>query len=318
MRFLLPFVFFLVFVFPGFAQVLSPEEARSVVDRVLEASLARDYWGVWRLRDFAKGKEHFVEVLFLKGVGFAWKMLGEEEIVHMRFGHSRYVVNLKSGEVESVYPLLDFPFVPFEREDLPLLLENYVFDLREDELALISRWTGKVVRSIVFGDGGEMIGQRMYAPWGELLAEWRMLYRDASPDFPWIAQVTRLLELWSARVSGAGSPEEKVSGPSPFPLPGFVPPGFQLRRAYLLRDDGKKFYGFVYSDGLRSFILFQSAYPFRVSESSTPRYLQLVQEGGMVRVAAEKGGFYFLLIGGLDPRVGQEIMQSLLQEGGRE
>lgn len=318
MKLLFPLAFFLVFVFPGFAQVLSPEEARSVVDRVLEASLARDYWGVWRLQDFAKGEERFVEVLFLKGMGFAWKTLGEEEVVNMRFGHSRYVVNLKSGEVESVYPLLDFPFVPFEREDLPLLFENYFFDLREDELALISRWTGKVARSIIFGDGGEMIGQRTYAPWGEPLAEWRMLYRDTSPDFPWVAQVTRLLELWSARILGAGSPREKFPGTAPFVLPGFVPPGFRLRRAYLLQDGGKKFYGFVYSDGLRSFILFRSAYPFRVSESSTPRYLQLVQEGGMIRVAAEKGGFYFLLIGGLDPRVGQEIMQSLLREGGRE
>jgi len=318
MRVLLPLVFFLVFVFPGFAQVLSPEEARSVVERVLEASLAGDYWGVWRLKDFAKGEERFVEVLFLKGMGFAWKTLGEEEVVHMRFGHSRYVVNLKSGEVESVYPLLDFPFVPFEREDLPLLLENYVFELREDELALISRWTGKVARSIIFGDGGEMIGQRTYAPWGEPLAEWRMLYRDASPDFPWVAQMTRLLELWSARVLGAEAPRRKFPGTSPFALSGFVPLGFRLRRAYLLQDGGKKFYGFVYSDGLRSFILFQSAYPCRISASSAPRYLQLVQEGGMVRVTAEKGGFYFLLIGELDPRVGQEIMESFLQEGGRE
>lgn len=302
-------------VHPVEARVLSPEEARVFADRIFEQSTAGDYWGVWRFRDVPLGEEHFVEVLFLRNTGYAWRVLGEEKTLNMRLGNYRYVVNLESGELESVYPLLELPFAPLEKDAFPLLLENYLFDLQEGELFLISKWTGKVVRSLLLGGEEEIVGQRVYSPHGELLAEWKMLYRDTSPEFPWVARLLSLLESWKGKI--LGSEPLAMSSCDGLFLPEFVPPGFQLRRAYLLRDGEKKFYGLVYSDGLASFVLFQSVYPFKVSGSSKLRYLRITREGKGIQVVAEREGFYFLLIGGLDPRVGKEVLQSLPEKGGR-
>lgn len=307
---------FLVALFPCEARILNPEEARALLHRMHEQTVARDYWGIWQFDDGTTEEKRFVETFFLRGVGFAWRELGRDETVNVRFGNCRYVVDLKSKEVKSVYPILEFPFVPFEREDIPLLLENYLFDLRERELTLFSKRTMEAVCSFLLGEEGDIVGQRVYAPQGEVLEEWKLLYRDTSPEFSWIAPLLHLLESF----------REKIPQPEPLALgfrgevflPEFIPPGFQLRRAYLLKDGTKQFYGFVYSDGLLSFLLLQSVYPFQVSGSNTFRYFLFAQEKGKARVAAEKRGFYFLLVGGLDPHLGQKVLQSLSERGGRK
>lgn len=296
------------------AQVLSPEEALVFLRRSVEHTLSRDYWAVWQFRDGVTGEERFVEVLFVRGLGFAWRELGEEQVMNVRLGNCRYVVNLESGEVESVYPLLEFPFVPLEEEAFPLLLENYLLDLRDGELVLIARRTQETVCALLLGEEDEIIGQRVYAPGGKILEEWKLLYRDVSPEPSRVSLVVRLFESLRGEAQLA-SPLPKLE--RTFLLPDFVPLGFQLRRAYLLRNEGKEFYGFVYSDGFASFLLLQSVYPFQVSGSRILRYFRFASGGG-TNIAAEKGGFYFLLLGGLDPRVGQEILKLLSERGGRE
>ncbi len=303
-------------VFPCEARMLNPEEARILLGRMLEQAMARDYWGIWQFRDGATGERRFVEVFFLRGVGFAWKELGKDDVANVRLGNCRYVVDLKKKEVESVYPILEFPFAPLEAEDLPLLLENYLFDLRDREVTLLSKRTGEVVCSFLLGDEGEIIGQRVYAPQGKAFEEWKLVYRDTSPEISWALWAVRLFEsLWEKPLP---SESLKVGFSRGISLPDFVPLGFRLRRVYLLKDGEKQFYGFVYTDGLLSFLLLQSVYPFQVSRSSTLRYFSITREENETRIMAEKEGFYFLLVGGLDPRVGQEILQSLSEKGGRK
>ncbi|MEN3202152.1 MAG: hypothetical protein ABDK87_00290 [Atribacterota bacterium] len=310
------FLFLFCFVIPFCeARILNPEEAKALLNMLVERSMDKDYWSVWRFRDEVTGEERFVEVLFLRNMGFAWKELGEENVVNMRLGNCRYIVNLKSGEVESIYPILDFPFAPLEKETFPLVLENYLFDLQDQELVLFAKRTGEAVRSFLLSEEGGIVGQRVYASQGKVLKEWRLIYRDTSPESLWIPRIMLLFN----------SLKEKIPQPEPLASrlngkvlpPNFVPLGFKLRRAYLLKNEGKQFYGFVYSDGLFSFILLQSVYPFQVSGSRMLRYFRLPQEGKETRIAGEKEGFYFFLIGGLDPRVGQEILKSLSEKGGR-
>lgn len=296
------------------AKILNPEEAEALLQHIVKQSKAFDYWGMWRVKDAEGRKEHFVEVVFFRSVGLGWRVLGEGENFNMRLGNYRYVINLENGEVESIYPLLDLPFAPFEEDILDLLLENYIFDLRGSELTFVSKWTGRVARSFLLDDNGEVVAQRMYSPQGEFLGSWEMLYRDTSPEYPWISRYLNLLALWNDRVRDV---ESQRGGSLKAVLPSFVPPGFKLHRAYLLNDGGKKFYGLVYTDGLVSFVLFQSVYPFKISGSPTLRYIHMNLGKSETKVAAEKEGFYFLLIGGLDPRVGQEVLKSLTEEGGR-
>ncbi|MCS7242447.1 hypothetical protein [Candidatus Caldatribacterium sp.] len=312
--FILPW--FCLFASVCAARVLSPEEAKILLARVVEQSTARDYWGVWQFRDGVTGKECFVEVLFLRGTGFAWKILGEESVVNIRLGNCRYVVNLKSGEVESIYPIVEFPFAPLEQEVFPLLLENYFFEFRDHELILFSKRTGEAVCSLLLDEEGGIIGQRIYAPEGELVEEWRLMYRDVSPDFSWVSRLVYLLDSLKEKVPQRESLLTRLG--ERVVLPDFVPLGFQLRRVYLLRDGKREFYGFVYTDGFLSFILLRSVYPFQVSGSRVLRYFRFVQEGRGVQIAAEKEGFYFLLVGGLDPRVGEEILKSFSKKGGRK
>jgi hypothetical protein len=312
-------VFILVFLWSFYnlsleAKILNPEEAETLLQHIVKQSKALDYWGIWRFKDAEGRKEHFVEVLFLKGVGLGWKVLGEGESFNIRLGNYRYVVNLESGEVESIYPLLDLPFAPLEEDVLGLLLENYLFDLRGSELTFVSKWTGKVIRSLLLDDSGEVVAQRMYSPQGEFLGSWEMLYRDTSPEYPWISRYLNLLASWNDKVRDA---ESQKAESLKIVLPSFVPPGFRLHRAYLLNDGERRFYGLVYTDGLVSFMLFQSAYPFKVSGSPTLRYIHMSLEKSRTKMVAEKEGFYFFLIGGLDPRVGREVLKSLTEEGGR-
>lgn len=315
MRVIWVFFFLFCFLVPFCeARILSPEEAQVLLNMLFEQSMDKDYWSVWRFRDEVTGEERFVEVLFLRDMGFAWKELGEENVVNMRLGNCRYVVNLKSGEIESIYPILDFPFAPPEREVFPLILENYLFDLQDQELVLFAK-RGEAVRSFLLSEEGSIVGQRIYTSRGKVLREWKLVYRDSSPESSWISRIVHLFD----------SLKEKIPQTEPWALkldervflPDFVPLGFKLYRTYLLRNEGKEFYGFVYSDGLFSFILLRSVYPFQVSGSRVLRYFRLPQEGREMSIAAEKEGFYFLLIGGLDPQVGREILKSLSEKGGR-
>lgn len=311
------FFFLLCFCFSASlctARVLSPEEVKVLLNRIVEGSTARDYWSVWQFRNGVTGEERFVEVLFLQGTGFAWKVLGEERVVNIRLGNCRYVVNLESGEVEGVYPILEFPFAPLEREAFPLLLENYLFDLRDYELVLFAKRTGEAVCSFLLNEEGNIIGQRIYAPRGKVVEEWKLVYQDTSPEFSWVSRVVHLFDSLKEKVSQPEFLASKLSGK--IVLPDFVPLGFQLRRAYLLKDRGKEFYGLVYSDGFLSFLLLRSVYPFQVSGSRVLRYFRFVQGGREVQIAAEKEGFYFLLVGGVDPQVGQEILKSFSGKGG--
>ncbi|MEN3184941.1 MAG: hypothetical protein ABDK93_08125 [Atribacterota bacterium] len=311
------FLFLLCFCFSASlctARILSPEEVEVLLNQIVEGSTSRDYWSVWRFRDGVTGEERFVEVLFLRGSGFAWKVLGEEKVVNMRLGNCRYVVNLENGEVESVYPILGFPFAPLERETFPLLLENYLFDLREHELVLFAKRTGEAVCSFLLDTEGSIIGQRVYAPRGKVVEEWKLVYRDTSPEFSWVSRVVHLFDSLKEKVPQPELLAPKLGGK--IILPDFVPLGFQFRRAYLLKDGEKEFYGLVYSDGLLSFLLLRSVHPFQISGSRALRYFRFMQGGREVQIAAEKEGFYFLLVGGLDPRVGQVILESFSKKGG--
>ena len=57
--------------FSSQARILSPEEGRLFLKRVIQNSTAHSYWGIWKLTDYTDENESiFYEVVYIPGFSF--------------------------------------------------------------------------------------------------------------------------------------------------------------------------------------------------------------------------------------------------------
>jgi len=293
------------------AEIVNPEEALYFLEEMIKKSTDRDYWGIWSNQDYSSGKKDFYEVVHLRYIGLAWRNLNEGDLVTVKKGNYRYVVDLVSGEVKGVYPLYDLPFLPPEEDGLELLLENYLLDIQDREGQVISRHTGKVVRSFSVDEKGLLSSQAFYTPEGKLKEEGSFVYRDYSPDY---TQLVKYVEAMK-KPSDVTIPSLTVSSKELF-QPSLLPPGFHLKQVYLVKNQGRDWYQLVYTDGLQYFSLWQSVYPSTLSGDKRNRKISLKKEDDIVTLMGEKGGFYLALMGNFDLEMITQIFNSITWEGG--
>jgi hypothetical protein len=293
------------------AGIVNPEEALLFLQEMDRKSADYDYWGIWSNQDYFSGRKDFYEVVHLRYIGLAWRNLNEENLVTVKKGHYRYVIDLASGEVKGVYPLYDLPFLPPEKENLELLLENYLLDLQDNTGRVLSRYTGNVIRSFSVDEKGLLSSQAFYTPEGKLKEEGSFVYRDYSPDY---TQLVKYVEAMK-KPSDVALPSLTVSGKKLF-QPSLLPPGFQLKQVYLVKNQDRDWYQLVYTDGLQYFSLWQSVYPLRLSGEKENSKFSLRKEDDIVTVMGEKGGFYLALMGNLDLTMITQIFNSITWEGG--
>jgi hypothetical protein len=312
------FSFFLLIFCWGFssfsvagAEIVNPEEALSFLKEMVKKSTDRDYWGIWSNRDCRSGREDFYEVIHLKYIGLAWRNLNEGDLVTVKKGNYRYVVDLASGEVKGVYPLYTLPFLPPEENNLELLLENYLLDLQDRKGRVISRHTGKVIRSFSVDEKGSLVSQAFYTSEGKLKEEGSFVYRDYSPDY---TQLIKYVEAMK-KPSDITIPSLSVSGKKLF-QPSLLPPGFHLKQVYLVKNEDRDWYQMVYTDGLQYFSLWQSVYPLTLSGEKRNRKISLKKEDDIVTLMGEKSGFYLALMGNFDLETITQIFNSITWEGG--
>lgn len=317
---------FLVFVFLvflcwnayarlSFAKILSPEEALPLLQRMVEKITHQSYWGVWEVTDLFQQERKFYEILSLKNIGFGWKELGAEDLFWVKVGNYRYLFDLLSGEMQSVHPFYNLPFLPFEEDDLELVLQNYLIYFQDNRLSLFSRHTGEVVRSFILDEEGFLVSQMAYVSGGKAREEGRFVYLDFSPEYRRLAPYLELMERCPLEKA---TEELSVTERKEIFFPRLVPPGFKLKRTYIARSGGKEFYHLIYSDGLQYFTISQSVYPRMFSRSFDFRPVFVGKKGGENFVLiGEKEGFSFSFTGNFDLETGSQVLRSLEREGGR-
>jgi len=293
------------------AEIVSPEEALSFLKEMARKSTDRDYWGIWSNQDYFSGRKDFYEVVHLRYIGLAWRNLNEENLVAVKKGHYRYVVDMASGEVRGIYPLYNLPFLPPPPDDLELLLENYLLDLQDREGRVISRYTGKIVRSFSVDEKGLLASQAFYTLEGELKEQGEFVYRDYSPDYTQLVKYAEAMK----KPSDVNVPTISVDGKKLF-QPSLLPPGFNLKQVYLVKNQGRDWYQMVYSDGLEHFSLWQSVYPWTPSGEKKTRKISCRKEDDIVTLMGEKGGFYLALMGNFDLEMITQIFNSITWKGG--
>ncbi|MDI3543609.1 MAG: hypothetical protein PWP57_1214 [Candidatus Atribacteria bacterium] len=176
---------------------------------------------------------------------------------------------------------------------------------------VLSRYTGNVIRSFSVDEKGLLSSQAFYTPEGKLKEEGSFVYRDYSPDY---TQLVKYVEAMK-KPSDVALPSLTVSGKKLF-QPSLLPPGFQLKQVYLVKNQDRDWYQLVYTDGLQYFSLWQSVYPLRLSGEKENSKFSLRKEDDIVTVMGEKGGFYLALMGNLDLTMITQIFNSITWEGG--
>lgn len=297
----------------SFAKILSPEEALPLLQRMVERMTHQSYWGVWERKDYSQQRHTFYEVLFLENVGWGWRELGGENFWSVKVGNYRYILNIASREPEGVHPVHSLPFSPFGKEDIELILKNYIIHFQDGWISFFSRHSGGIVYSFCLDEDGFLTSQVSYSSRGKVEEEGRFVYVDFSPDYRRLAFYLELMERCSFPVKEELSVVEKRK----IFFPRLLPPGFKLKNTYIVKSKGRKFYHLVYSDGLRYFTISQSIYPREISRSFDfqPRFYQQREDRNLVLVG-EKEGFSLSFTGNFDVEIGFQILQSLEKEGG--
>ncbi|MGQ9746400.1 MAG: hypothetical protein ACUVQZ_01305 [Candidatus Caldatribacteriaceae bacterium] len=297
----------------GFTKILSPEEAFPLLQRVAEKMTHRSYWGVWERKDYFRKKHTFYEILFLENVGWGWKELDGEKFWNVKVRKYRYIFNIASRELEGIHPVYSLPFLPFEKEDIELILKNYLVYFQDGWISLFSSYSGEVVYSFRLDEDGFLASQVSYSPRGRVEEEGRFVYVDFSPDY---SRLTPYLELMEECFLPAEEELSVVEKKKIF-FPRLLPPGFELKNTYMVKSGGRKFYHLVYSDGLRYFAISQSVYPREVPRSFDfqPRFSRQTEDESLVLIG-EKEGFSISFTGNFDMEIGFRILQSLEKEGG--
>ena len=135
------------------ARILSPEEGRLFLKRIIQNSTAHSYWGIWKLTDYTGESESiFYEVVYIPGFGFGWINLDNPHHYIIGDGTYRFIYDEEKQVITAVYPGFDLPFLPLGEDNIDILVSNYLIDVEEDVVMIISRENNQVVKSFLLDE----------------------------------------------------------------------------------------------------------------------------------------------------------------------
>lgn len=301
------------------ARILSPEESRLFLKRIIQNSTAQSYWGIWKLTDYTndnynnESQNIFYEVVYIPGFGFGWVNLDNPHYYIIGDGTYRFVYDEKKQMITAVYPGFDLPFLPLGEDNIDLLVSNYLVNVEEDLVLIISRERNQVVKSFHLDQGQALVSQTYYSQDGQVEKQGEYVYRIDQPDNERIWKIFQIMQQVTKKKNNF---PEVIFNRKQMLIPHLLPPGYALRRSYLVEGDQGKMYQMVFSDGINFFSLFQTLLPPQPKFTSRVRRIVIKKDGDLNTLIGEKMGRQIFLVGNLSHKVLSEIFESITNEGG--
>jgi hypothetical protein len=271
------------------ARILSPEEGRLFLKRIIQNSTAHSYWGIWKLTDYTGESESiFYEVVYIPRFGFGWINLDNPHHYIIGDGTYRFIYDEEKQVITAVYPGFDLPFLPLGEDNIDILVSNYLIDVEEDVVMIISRENNQVVKSFLLDESQALISQTYYSKNGQVVKRGEYVYRI---DYPDDERIWKIFQIMDQVIQKKNNFPEVLFNRKRMLIPRLLPPGYSLRRSYLVEGDQGKMYQMVFSDGINFFSLFQT-------------------------LIGEKMGRQIFLVGNLSHEILSEIFESIADEGG--
>ncbi|MCX6090110.1 MAG: hypothetical protein NTX88_07060 [Candidatus Atribacteria bacterium] len=294
--------------------MISPEESRLLLQHIIQSSTSQEYWGIWRVNDYQEDKNTLYEVIYDPQYGFGWRSLDDVNHFIVGDGTYRFIFDSKMKVISAVYPGFDLPFLPMGKENIDLFISNYVIDLQGNVVVVVSRENGSTVKSFEFDQDESLLRQTFYSPDGKIIKEGEFVYRDKDPDEQ---QIGDMLEMMRKVYEEKGSLTDTSIDNRTVMIPQLLPPGYVLRRSYLVQGEQGEMSQLIYSDGVSFFSVFQNIYPLSSETQGLSKRMEIRKEGELTTLAGERRGYRVVVVGSLEPDVLNEIFNSISPDGGR-
>ena len=300
--------------FPSQARILSPEEGRLFLKRVIQNTTSHSYWGIWKLTDYSDESESVLyEVVYVPRFGFGWINLDDPRHYIIGDGTYRFIYDADKQMISAVYPGFDLPFLPLGEDNIDILMTNYLISLEDDVVLILSRETNQVVKSFELDENQSLVSQTFYSGDGHKLKQGEYIYRIDHPDDDQIGKIYQVMDQVSQKKNAF--PEIRFNRKRML-FPRLLPPGYSLRRSYLIDGEQGKMYQMVYSDGINFFSLFQGLVPLPPQPPGMMKRTIIKKDGELTTVVGEKMGRQLFLVGNLSDEILSEIFDSIPDEGG--
>ena len=301
--------------FPSQARILSPDEGRNLLNLIIQNSTSHSYWGIWKLTNFTNENESILyEVVFIPHFGFGWINLDDPYQYIIGDGTYRFIFDDRKQMITAVYPGFDLPFLPLGQDNIDILVSNYLINVEDDSVLIISRENGQIVKSFQLDENQSLVGQTYYSEEGNAVKQGEFIYRIHNPNEERIWKIFQIMERVSQKKSNF--PEIHFSRERML-IPQLLPPGYFFRRSYLVEGEQGKMYQMVFSDGINFFSLFQSLTPPPPPHFSAKiRRIIIKRDGELTTLIGEKMGRQIFIIGTLSQEILSKIFESISDEGG--
>ncbi|HAX98122.1 MAG TPA: hypothetical protein DCY12_04340 [Candidatus Atribacteria bacterium] len=295
------------------ARILSPEEGRLFLKRIIQNSTAHSYWGIWKLTDYTDENESiFYEVAYIPRFGFGWINLDNPHHYIIGDGTYRFIYDEEKQIITAVYPGFDLPFLPLGEDNIDILVSNYLINVDENVVMIISRENKQVVKSFLLDERQALISQTYYSKDGQVTKRGEYVYRI---DHPNDDRIWKIFQIMDQVIQKKNNFPEVLFNRKPMLIPRLLPPGYSLRRSYLVEGDQGKMYQMVYSDGINFFSLFQTILSPHSKFSSRARKFTIKKDGELTTLIGEIMGRQVFLVGNLSHEILSEIFDSIADEG---
>ena len=294
------------------ARILSPEEGRLFLKRIIQNSTAHSYWGIWKLTDYTGESESiFYEVVYIPRFGFGWINLDNPHHYIIGDGTYRFIYDEEKQVITAVYPGFDLPFLPLGEDNIDILVSNYLIDVEEDVVMIISRENNQVVKSFLLDESQALISQTYYSKNGQVVKRGEYVYRI---DYPDDERIWKIFQIMDQVIQKKNNFPEVLFNRKRMLIPRLLPPGYSLRRSYLVEGDQGKMYQMVFSDGINFSLCFKLSY-LPIQNIPADFEKSLLKDGELT-LLSEKNGETNFLVGNLSHEILSEIFESIADEGG--
>ncbi len=296
------------------ARILSPEESRQFLKRIIHNSTSHSYWGIWKLTNYADDNDSILyEVVYVPRYGFGWINLNDPRHYIIGDGTYRFIYDADRQMISAVYPGFDLPFLPLGEDNIDVLITNYLVNLEDNIALIISRESGQVVKSFEMDDSESLVSQTYYSNDGRVIKQGEYIYRIDHPDD---TQIEKIYQVMVQVIQKKNAFPEIRFNRKRMLTPRLLPPGYSLRRSYLIDGEQGKMYQMVYSDGINFFSLFQSLALFPSDLPGLLKRTIIKKDGELTTLIGEKKGHRMFLVGNLSSEVLSEIFDSISADGG--
>ncbi|NLJ48878.1 MAG: hypothetical protein GX428_04725 [Candidatus Atribacteria bacterium] len=300
--------------FSSQARILSPEEGRLFLKRVIQNSTAHSYWGIWKLTDYTDENESiFYEVVYIPGFGFGWINLDNPHHYIVGDGTYRFIYDEEKQMITAVYPGFDLPFLPLGEDNIDILVSNYLVNVEEDSVMILSRENNQIVKSFLLDERQALIRQTYYSHDGQVIKQGEFVYRI---DHPNDDRIWKIFQIMDKVVQKKNNFPEVLFNRKRMLIPRLLPPGYSFRRSYLVEGDQGKMYQMVFSDGINFFSMFQTLLPPPSKYSNPVRKIVIKKNGELNTLIGEKMGRQIFLVGNLSHEILSKIFESIVDGGG--